>query len=514
MSNLVLIIVILIVLAIIVAVVAQFYQRATNEMSLVKTGFGGRKVVIDGGTLAVPYFHEISKVNMQTQRLDIQRKGEDSLITKDRMRVDVGAQFYISVMPNQEAITRAAQTLGKRTFQSDALYTLIDGMLVDALHSGAAQMTMDQLHENRSKFVSEVQNGLENILARYGLQLESVSLTALDQTPFSSLDENNAFNAVGMRKLAEVIAKSKKERAEIDADAEISVRKTELSVSRQRLDINLEERRAEIVQQQEIEILSAAQIAEIAQRKAESELSAAEARIEMERRIQTAELQREQSLEIAEQDRHILISAKSEEESKADVKANRAKIEVVKASAEMQTIREIADVERRSKIALIAAKAEAEMLATRAAIAADSEKAISKDKALARREEGETTKAIKIGEAEANKARIAAENSRSDALIAMELEKARLEAMPKIVSEMVKPAEKINSININHMSGGGFSGSSDKGGDKPAVNQVIDSIMDMAVQLPVLKKIGDSIGMSFEDSIGDSSKDQKDKKKR
>ena len=35
----------------------------------------------------------------------------------------------------------------------------------------------------------------------------------------------------------------------------------------------------------------------------------------------------------------------------------------------------------------------------------------------------------------------------------MELEKARLEAMPKIVSEMVKPAEEIKSINVNHVTG-------------------------------------------------------------
>lgn len=512
MSILVWIIVIVIALAIIAAVVARFYQRATNEMSLVKTGLGGRKVVIDGGTLAIPYLHEISKVNMQTQRLDVQRKGENSLITKDRMRVDVGAQFYLSVMPDEGAITRAAQTLGKRTFQPDQLYALIDGMLVDALHSVAAKMTMDELHENRSKFVSEVGDGLSDALARYGLQLESVSLTALDQTPFSSLDENNAFNAVGMRKLAEVIAKSKKERAEIDADAEISVRKTELEVSRQRLDITLEERRAEIAQQQEIEILSAAQIAEIATRKAESELSAAEARIEMERRIQTAEIEREQSLEIAEQDRHILISGKSEEESKAEVQANLAKVEVVKASAAVQTARELADAERRSEIALIASKAEAEMKATRAAIAADSDKATAKDKAAARREEGDATKAIRLGEAEANKARIEAENTRSEAMIAMELEKARLEAMPKIVSEMVKPAKKIKSININHLSGGGFGGSSGKSGDKPVVNQALDSIMEMAVQLPVLKKIGDSIGMNFEDGISGLTDDKKDKK--
>ena len=282
------IILILIVLAIIIAVVAWFFERATNEVSLVRTGIGGRRVVIDGGVLAVPYFHEISRVNMSTLRLDVDRRGDASLITQDRLRVDVGAEFYVSVVPEADAITRAAQTLGKRTFQRDELRGLIDGMMVDALRSVAARMTMDELHENRAQFVREVREMLVGTLERYGLQLDSVSLTALDQTPFAALDENNAFNAVGMRKLAEVIAKSKKERAEIDSDSEVSVRRASMEAQRKRFEIELEERRAEIAQQQEIETLSAAQIAEVARKKAESELSVTTARILMERSIQAA----------------------------------------------------------------------------------------------------------------------------------------------------------------------------------------------------------------------------------
>ena len=133
------IILLLIILVAIIAIVAWFYERATNEVSLVRTGASGRRVVIDGGVLAVPYFHEISRVNMATLRLDVDRRGEASLITQDRLRVDVGAEFYVSVKPDVEAITRAAQTLGKRTFQRDELSGLIDGMLVDALRSVAAK---------------------------------------------------------------------------------------------------------------------------------------------------------------------------------------------------------------------------------------------------------------------------------------------------------------------------------------------------------------------------------------
>ena len=79
-----------------------------------------------------------------------------------------------------------------------------------------------------------------------------MSLTALDQTPFEALDENNAFNAVGMRKLAEVIAQSKKERAEIEAQADVAVRRAAVEAERLRLNIEKEEEQARIAQIQEL----------------------------------------------------------------------------------------------------------------------------------------------------------------------------------------------------------------------------------------------------------------------
>ena len=111
----------LVVLAIVVIVWGGLYQRATRETSLVRTGIGGRKVVMDGGTIAVPYFHEVQRVNMQTLRLEVRRAAEGALITRDRMRVDVGVEFYVSVIPSAEGVARAAQTLGNRTFQPDKL---------------------------------------------------------------------------------------------------------------------------------------------------------------------------------------------------------------------------------------------------------------------------------------------------------------------------------------------------------------------------------------------------------
>ena len=508
MSALGWIIVLIVIAAALIALAAWFYERATNEVALVKTGIGGRRVIIDGGTLALPYFHEITRVNMQTIRMTVSRTGEAALITKDRLRVDVGADFYVSVTPQAETITRAAQTLGKRLFQPDQLRGLIDGMMIDALRSVAARMTMDELHENRAQFVREVREGLAEAMANYGLQLDSVSLTGLDQTPFSALDENNAFNAVGMRKLAEVIAKSKKERAEIESESDVSVRRAAMEAAKRKLEIDLEQRRAEIAQGQEIETLMAAQLAEVAQRKADSERTAAQARIRMEQDIQAADIAREQAireaeiaqsraLEDAESDRQIQLSAKSQEESRAKAQADAARAEAVSAAEAVQTARAMAEAERRRALALIAAQEQAEAAAKRAEIAAASDKATAADKADARRAEAEATKAVELARVEAERARIEAENARSDAIIAMELEKARLEAMPRILAEMVRPAEKITGISVNHLSGVG--GTRAEGSDRPAspVNATVDAIMDMAVQLPSLQKLGDQISANL-----------------
>lgn len=520
MTILAWIILLLVIVVATIIVAAWFYKRATNEVSLVKTGIGGRSVIIDGGTLAVPYFHEITPVNMQTIRMSVARAGEAALITKDRLRVDVGAEFYVSVKPEANAITRAAQTLGKRLFQSDQLRGLLDGMMIDALRMVAAKMTMDELHENRAAFVSDVQTALNEPLANYGLELDSVSLTALDQTPFAALDENNAFNAVGMRKLAEVIAKSKKERAEIESDSEVSVRRAAMEASKRKLEIDLEERRAEIAQSQEVETLLATQLAEVAAKKADAERESAYARIRMEEAIQAADIAREQAireaeiaqsraLELAERDRLIQLDMKSKEESQAKADANTARAEAVKAEQAVRTAEQMAEAERRKALALIQAEEQAESAAASSRIAAASDKSTAADRKAAKEAEAEALKTVELARAEADLAHIKAENARSEAIVAMELEKARLEAMPKIIAEMVKPAEKIKGISINHLTGTGVSAGA--GADNKApINQALDSIMDMAVQLPALKKIGDAVGLNIEDSLSAIDGDKKE----
>ena len=505
------IVLLIVVAAALVALAAWFYERAENETALLRTGWGGRKVVVDGGTLAIPYFHQIGRVNMQTIRMDVRRAGGEALITKDRMRVDVGAEFYASVVPEPEAIARAAQTLGARTFQADQLRALVEGMLVDALRAVAARMTMDELHENRSAFAAEVRDALDVVMARYGLRLDAVSLTMLDQTPFSALDENNAFNAVGMRRLAEIIADSKRDRARIEADGAVAVRQAEVDAARRRLEIELEERRAEIAQTQEIETLLARQLTEVARAKAEAEREAAQARIGMEREVQTAALARERALreaeiaqaraiDLAEQESRIASAAKSRDGSAAEAEATRAREAVVEAEEGLATTRQLAEAERRRKLALMAAEQQAEADAARLRIGTEAEQAAAAARAEIGRMEAETDRVRAEAAAKGIAAHVEAENGRSAEARASEIEKARLEAMPRIVEQMVKPAEKIRSINVNHVTGLGQGGGAAKGGGSP-VSHTLDAILEMAVTLPAMRKLGEQIGMDLDSTL-------------
>ena len=135
-------IVVAIVVAIAVWLLHWLYLRSSKERSFVRTGLGGTKVVLGGGAFVLPIVHDVIPVNMNTLRLEVSRGRDKALITKDRMRVDVTAEFYVRVQASTDAIANAAQTLGTRTLHPDQLGELVEGKFVDALRTVAAEMTI------------------------------------------------------------------------------------------------------------------------------------------------------------------------------------------------------------------------------------------------------------------------------------------------------------------------------------------------------------------------------------
>ena len=289
------IIVAIVVVAVLVVFLNRFYRKSSRDVALIRTGFGGQRTLISGGCLALPFLHKVDEVSLRTIRVEVRRAGEKSLITEDRMRVDAELEFYVRVQPTVDGVATAAQSLGSKSFTPDGIRNLLEGRFVDAVQAVAAARTMDALHEHRAEFVGAVAALLRDNLAGNGILLDSVSLTRLDQAAFGSFDENNAFNAVGMRRLAEIIAINRKKRAEVEADAEIAVRQTQLEATKRRLSLGQEEEQAQIEQRLGIEKIKAGSDAEAARAREEAAAATERARIarEQDTRLREIEKQRE-----------------------------------------------------------------------------------------------------------------------------------------------------------------------------------------------------------------------------
>ena len=518
MAWFVAIVVLVIAAILIILFMNRYYRKATREVSVVRTGLGGQKVVLDGGCLALPFLHKVSEVNMRTSKLDIERTGAKSIITKDRLRVDVAAEFYVRVEATVEGVATAAQALAGKSFRAADLEDILEGKFVNAMLSVAAGYTMDDLQDNRAGYAREVSEMLTDNLAKNGLMLESMSLTRIDQTPFHALDENNAFNALGMRRLAEIIAVNKKERAVIEADADVSVRQSQLEATKRKLTISREEEEAMITQQREIEIARSRSAAETAEEQAVSEKRREAARIEREREVRLSEIARDtelrrQSLEselnsaLKKSENTVALAKKRGEEAKAEAEAIAAKASEAEAEERVRTVRETAMAEREKALALIRAAEQAEVDDTRVKSEADTIRLLAQAQAKATLDRAEAERDKLLSEAKGRAAIIAAENAQSPELIAMKLDEARLRTLPQVVERMMKPAEKIESIRINQMTGfGGAMGGGGEGGDKSTVNQVVDSVLSMALQLPAVQKLGEEVGMNIGDGVRGISK--------
>ena len=503
-------------------VITRLYKRATKEIAFIRTGLGGEKVVMNGGALVLPVLHETMPVNMNTVRLAVERNNVDALITLDRLRIDVKAEFYVRVAPDAQSLAMAAQTLGLRTMQPELLKDLVEGKFVDALRSVAAGMTMNQLHEQRAEFVQKVQQASSSDLAMNGLELESVSLTGLDQTSIEHFNANNAFDAEGLTKLTEQIELRKKARNDIEQDTRVQIETKNLEADKRSFEIGRDSEFARLEQEREVEMRRATQASEVAREKAlrdqeaqdaqiKSKQAVDSAQIEADRAVQEARIAQEQSLEIARQEQQIAVQNKSREESQAKSEADEARAKAVAAEEQVVTARETEIAERGKRIELIEASKEAEVRAIGIKVQAEAEKEAAANRAQAVRiaAEGEAdaeklrSEASRIRfevEAAGQRAINEAANILSSNQISLQMKMALLKVLPEVIRESAKPLEAIDSIKIVQVDGitqnGGSRGSNGGGGSSGNLaTDAVAAALSYRAQAPVIDGLMKELGL-------------------
>jgi len=292
------IILVALAIAIIVYLLHWLYRRSSKEVSFVRTGMLGEKVVISGGAFVLPIIHNITQVGMRTLSLNIKRAGEKSLITKDRMRAELVTEFFTKVPPEAKAVSTAAQTLGNRTLDPEHLKEVVAGRFADALGEVAAKMTLDEIQENRGQFVKQVANIANESIGHTGLALETVSIISLDQAPIEMFNPANTFDSQGLTQLTEQIEERKKKRNDITQDTKISIENKNLETVQKELEIKKNEEFSKYQQEREIAIQRAKEKTETIKEKAEKEREAEEAEIRSQEQIEVARISQNQVIEV------------------------------------------------------------------------------------------------------------------------------------------------------------------------------------------------------------------------
>jgi len=285
-------------IAIVVYLLHWLYRRSSKEVSFVRTGMLGEKVVISGGAFVLPIIHNITQVGMRTLSINIKRAGDKSLITKDRMRAELVTEFFTKVPPEQKAVATAAQTLGNRTLDPEHLREIVQGRFADALGEVAAKMTLDEIQENRGQFVKEVTKIANESIGHTGLALETVSIISLDQTPIEQFNPANTFDSQGLTQLTEQIESRKKKRNDITQDTKISIENKNLETVQKELEIKKNEEFSRYQQEREIAIQKAKERTETVKQKAEKDREAEEAEITSQEQIEVAKISQNQVIEV------------------------------------------------------------------------------------------------------------------------------------------------------------------------------------------------------------------------
>jgi uncharacterized membrane protein YqiK len=493
---------ILIIAGALVGVLVKLYVKAPANMAFIRTGWGGKRVVIDGGAIVWPWIQSLQWISLETFKLEVNRANKDAFITKDRMRVDIGAEFYVKIDAIPDAIERASRSLGDKSFSAGGIQALVEEKLVSALRSVAAQMELLQMHENRRGFALAVMENLKDALIPNGLSLEDVSMFHLDQTDRSQLDPGNIFDAEGLRQIAAQTSERTRQRNEIERNTEVAIKKKDVEAVKLKLQLDQERDLAEAEQHKAVEVHRAQRKAETEQFRYEQDQKTREAEIAKLQAIRFAEIAQERAIREADIRREASLLTAVQERERTEILKEQA-IEAAKREKEIAILikeRERLEEERRrleaeaakeqaaQEVVTAAERVAAERGRDLALVAAVRELQVAEKKAAA--QERMATARMKEGEAEAH-ARMKlreAENALDQKIINRDILMGLIEKLPQIVGELMAPAKQIESIKVLDVKG--LAGGGDAG-PQGSVERVIHSFLSAGAALPLLREFLD-----------------------
>ncbi len=337
----------------------KFYTIAPNNEALVRTGGifqKEKKVILNGGCIVLPGFHEITRVPLREISIDVVRAGNLAVRTQDYLRANMRVTFYVCIAQEKNEILAAAARLSKQgKISENDIKDAIEKRADDAIRAAAKKKKIAEIDSDKLGFADAVLNLIQQDLRKVGLTLNNIAISEIEES--DTYDENNFFDAQGVRLRTETIQQSIQQKREVELKTKVAIEQRELEAEKQSLEIGKEKENANLTQQKDIEFFKAQQQREIQETKDKESAKVEKNRILQEQAVEEESIQKK----LAIQQKQIAVDIDLEERNKqlkvaqtlqkqeAEV-AEITRQKLIQAS-QLQAQAEVAASERESRIA-------------------------------------------------------------------------------------------------------------------------------------------------------------------
>lgn len=216
-----------ILIAICVAVVIVFallmgilsrYRKCPSDKMLVIYGKVGSdkngqarsaKCVHGGAAFIMPIIQSYQFMDLTPISINVDLK---NALSKQNIRVDVPSRFTVGISTEPGIMQNAAERL--LGLRMNEIQELAKDIIFGQLRLVVAAMEIEEINNDRDKFLVAVSNNVEIELKKIGLRLINVNVTDIN-------DESGYIEALGKEAAAKAINDAKKSVAEKDRDGEI-----------------------------------------------------------------------------------------------------------------------------------------------------------------------------------------------------------------------------------------------------------------------------------------------------
>jgi uncharacterized membrane protein YqiK len=337
----------------------RVYTITPNNEAFVRTGgvFVKRKtVILNGGCVVLPGFHELTRVPLREISIDVERTGKLAVRTRDYLRADMRVTFYVCINATEEDVLTAAARLSQgNKITPEDIKNALEKRADDAIRAAAKTKSLAEIDSDKLGFAQEVLNLVQQDLNKVGLTLNNIAISEIQES--DTYDTNNFFDAQGVRLRTETIQRSIQQKREVELTTQVAIEQKELDARKRSLHIEQEKEAARLEQQLQVEALKAQREREIQEAKERETATTQRTKILQQKSVEEEEIRRQlgikqsqiqADIELEERNKQLKVTKALQQQESEVAEINRKKI--VDAS-QLEAQVQVAEAEQLARLA-------------------------------------------------------------------------------------------------------------------------------------------------------------------